>query len=357
MKLFHSTLLTALLAIGLQASAQPQMVPVQDVVNMGELMFQTPKNVAFEFVNKGTEPLRILSVHPSCGCTTAQWPQQPIAPGESGKITVVYDAKMLGTFQKGLEVYTNAADEPIYLTLQGRVVSQMTDYEGDFPVDLGVVRINTREVEFDDVNRGDYPVAYIELVNTTKHSYTPQLMHLPPYLNVKYAPERLAGGRVGRIMLTLDSEKLPAMGLNQTSVYLARFMGDKVTAENEIDISAVLLPNFSTLTASQLSHAPVLKLSADSLDMGTMGGKKKLTQVITVTNTGQRTLSIDRLQVYGKVLSVSLSDRQILPGKSARLKVTASAQYLRKSKSRPRVLLITNDPKHAKVVIPVNVGL
>ena len=351
--MYRATIIALFLSAPLMA--QPKLEVKQEIINLGEVMFQTPKKVTFEVTNRGNQPLKILSVHPSCGCTSVEWQKEEIAAGESAMITAMYDAKMLGSFQKELEVYTNAADEPIYLTLQGRVVSQLTDYEGDFPIDLGVVRMNTNVVEFDNVNRGDYPVAHIEIVNTTKQSYTPMLMHLPPYLNVKYAPERLAGGRVGRIMLTLDSEKLPAMGLTETSIYLARYMGDKVSEDNEINITSVLLPNFSQLTADQLAHAPVLQLSADSLDFGRMGDKKKLTQVITVTNTGERTLNIDRLQVYGKALSVSLSNRQIAPGKSAKLKVTVSAQYLKKSKARPRVLLISNDPNRAKVVIPIKV--
>ena len=355
MKSFFSIITLVAAALTTPVAAQQTLVPTQEIINTGEVMFQTPRSVKFELVNKGDKAVRITAVHPSCGCTTAEWPKDEIAAGETATITAVYDARMLGTFQKELEVYTTASEEPLYLTLQGRVVSQLTDYEGDFPIDLGVVRLNTNQVEFDDVNRGDYPMAHIEIVNTTKQSYTPQLMHLPPYLNVKYAPERLAGGRVGRILLTLDSEKLPAMGLNQTSIYLARYMGDKVSETNEIDVSAVLLPNFSQLTPDQAAHPPVMQLSADSLDFRHMADKKKMTQVITITNTGERPLTIDRLQVYGKALSVSLSSRQIAPGKSAKLKVTVSAQYLKKSKTRPRVLIITNDPKNAKTVIPVKV--
>ena len=344
MNRFRTILCSAVLVSSTYSFAQPKAVPIQDIINLGEIVFQTPKTVTFELANRGDQTLKILSVHPSCGCTTVEWPEAEIPAGERAKISAVYDAKMLGTFQKELEVYTNADEEPLYLTLQGRVVSELTDYEGDYPIDLNVVRLSTNAIEFDNVNQGDYPVAHIEIVNTTKESYTPQLMHLPPYLNVKYAPERLAGGRVGRILLTLDSEKLPAMGLTETSVYLARFMGDKVSDDNEINISAVLLPNFSQLTAEQATHAPVLQLSADSLDFGSIADKKKLSQTITVTNSGERTLNIDRLQVYGKALSVSLGSRKIEPGKNAKLKITVSAQYLKTSRTRPRVLLITNDP-------------
>ena len=90
-------------------------------------------------------------------------------------------------------------------------------------------------------------------------------MNIPPYLEVKYLQEVLSGGRIGKIQLTLDSEKLYQLGLNQTSVYLAKEPGDKVSPENEIVVSAVLLPDFSGLSADELAQAPQLEMSADSL--------------------------------------------------------------------------------------------
>lgn len=54
-------------------------------------------------------------------------------------------------------------------------------------------------------------------------------------------------------------------------------------------------------------------------------------------------------------LEVSLSTRKIAPGASARLRVTAVASALNKVRTRPRILMITNDPDKAKVVIAVDV--
>ena len=335
--------------------AQPQFTVDRDVANMGEIMFQLPSTVNFTLRNTGTEPLRVTEVIPSCGCTSVEWTQEPIAPGGEGVIKAVYDAKLLGVFQKDLEVYTNASEEPFYLHMQGRVVSKLSDYSGSFPVDLGAVRLNINNVEFDNVNRGDKPVAELQIVNMGRKSYKPYLMHLPPYLSAQYFPETLSGGRIGRILLTLDSEKMPGMGLVQTSVYLARQVGDKVSDENEITVSSVLLPDFSSLSATERGQAPQMKLSSDTLEVGEMGKKHKKTVTVQITNTGKRTLEVRALQVFNKALTVTLSDRNIEPGRTAKLKVTVHAQYLNQVKSAPRVLLITNDPARSKEIITVNV--
>ena len=103
--------------------AQPELKIDREVANMGELMFKMPGKAEFSIENTGTSDLLITDINPSCGCTTVDWTQTPIAPGETGKIEVVYDAKMLGVFQKDVEVYSNASEVPFYLHLHGRVVS------------------------------------------------------------------------------------------------------------------------------------------------------------------------------------------------------------------------------------------
>lgn len=348
-------ILAAVLGLTAALGAQPRFSVERDVANMGEVIFQVPKQATFAVTNKGDEPLLITQVTPSCGCTTVNWTRDAIAPGEKGEIVALYDAAMLGVFQKELEVYTNATDEPLYLHMQGRVVSHATDYSGSFPIDLGTVRMNTNVVEFDEVNKGDQPMAEIQIVNMDRKSYKPQLMHLPPYLSAQYFPETLAGGRIGKIVLTLDSKRLMQMGLTQTSLYLARYMGDKVGDDNEISVSAVLLPDFSKLTALQLAQAPVMRISTDSLNLGALKGKRKVSGTITIKNEGRMPLTIRSVQVFNKALNVSLGNRTVAPGKSTKLKVTVAGKYLSQSKSRPRVLLITDDPKHPKEIVTVQV--
>jgi len=334
--------------------AQPKLSVGKDLINVGEVMFQQPKRVSFDITNAGNEPLVLKSVNSSCGCTSVEWPKNAIAPGASATLTAIYDAQMLGSFHKELEVMSNVGSEPTYLTFQGRVVSASTNYEGTFPIDMGVASLSTNVIEFDDVNRGDKPEAVIMVLNNSRTGYRPELMHLPSYLSASYHPELLAGGRVGRIVVRLDSERLKNYGLTETSIYLARKMGDKVSPENEIDVSAVLLPGFAHLTPEQMETAPHIQFSADSLQFALE--KDKETQTIMVSNTGQRPLNVRSVQVHGRGVNVKLSNRVIKPNKPAKLKVTVLADMVKNNKSTPRILLITDDPDNAKSVIPVKVN-
>jgi len=86
----------------------------------------------FEFKNVGKEPLIIQSVTASCGCTSPDWPKQPILPGKTSKIKVVYSTDhRVGTFNKDIFIKSNAANpddkEVFELHIKGNVTAKPTD--------------------------------------------------------------------------------------------------------------------------------------------------------------------------------------------------------------------------------------
>lgn len=136
------------------------------------------------------------------------------------------------------------------------------------------------------------------VANTSDELYTPVLMHLPPYLSAVAIPEKLGRGRTGKIKITLDTEKLPKLGLTTASVYLSRFLGDKVGEENEIPVSAVLLPDFYTYqsagTLESACHSSFCRRVAD----GRTESDEKKAHTIIIKNVGKSNLEIRDLQVF-----------------------------------------------------------
>ncbi len=336
--------------------AQPRFVPDTDIKKVGEVEFQKPREFSLGFTNKGDKPLFIKEVTASCGCINVSFPKTEITAGSRGEIGITFDAKILGSFYKEVTVLTSASEEPAYLAIQGTVVTEIHDYSDEFPIDLGNVRLMTNNIEFEDVNRGDSPTAELRLLNADRTAFRPELMHLPPYLSAEYLPEDIPAGKTGTIRLTLDSEKLNTLGLNQTNIYLSRYMGDKISETNEILVSAILLPSFAQMDEEKLATAPVLSISESSVEMEAFNGKKSLTRTIILTNTGKSDLHIQQVQVFNKAIGVSIANSTIRPGKSTKLKISVSANYLNKSKGRMRVLLITDAPRQAKQYINVEVN-
>lgn len=345
-------MLSSLMA--LSASAQ-KITTSHEVVDCGQVMFRQPVTTEFKLKNEGNRPLLISQVKKSCGCTAVEYPTRSIAAGEEFTVKMTYDAKQMGTFFKQLLLYSNAGD-PYMLTMQGRVVEQVTDFAGNYDYMLGDLKSDAQDIEFDDVNKGDRPMQRIHIFNPTEQVMEPVVMHLPAYLSAQVSPSRLAPHRAGEVAIVLDSKKLRDFGLNQTSVYLGGRMGDKVSSDKEITVSAVLLPDFDDMTPAQKQAAPKAKLSTANLDLGTFGGKKKLKGEVLITNEGKSELDIRSMQMFTVGLQVSLNKSKIQPGETAKLKVTAVAADLKNGRSKkPRILIITNDPDMPKVVIHVMV--
>lgn len=65
-------------------------------------------DVSFRFRNTGSTPLVIGHVQPSCGCTVAKQPTEPIAPGAEGQITASFNSGgRVGINHKSLLVNAN----------------------------------------------------------------------------------------------------------------------------------------------------------------------------------------------------------------------------------------------------------
>ena len=98
-----------------------------------------------------------------------------------------------------------------------------------------------------------------------------------------------------------------------------------------------------------------MKLSAETLDLGSFEDKDSKSGTIIIENQGRSRLTISSMQMFTTGLRVRLNKSRLDPGESAKLKITAYRKQLKNARSKPRVLMITNDPNKSKVVIHVNV--
>ncbi len=349
------TIAALLLLAAVSAGAQEISIQNKDI-DCGQVVFRHPVTAQYVMKNSGTSPLSIREVRTSCGCTTVSFPKEPIAAGQSFVVSAVYDAKTMGHFNKKIGIYSNASDAPMVVTIKGVVVEEKDAPDVDYLCKLGEIDADKNDLEFDDVSRGDEPVQVINIKNNTDQTVEPVLMHLPDYLRAEVRPSRIVPGRTGKVLVQLDSRALRDLGLTQTSVYLGMFAGDKVSPEKEITVSAVLVPDFENMTSQQKADAPRLRLSSGSIELGRFAGKKQKKGKVIIVNEGKTPLEIRSLQMFTAGLEVSLSNKTIAPGQKAELKVTAIAEMLGKTKAKPRILLITNAPDDAKVIVNVNVA-
>ena len=330
-----------------------KLVVAQDNVMAGRTGFCQPITATFELRNKSLRKLVIESVKPDCGCTAVEYPKE-VGANDKFTIKMTYDARQLGHFQKMAAIVSNGSKQPVYLTMRGVVLPEMVDYTGTYPLAMGELLLDKNVLEYDDVNKGDEPVQEIHIFNNGEKTMRPNVMHLPPYLSATVKPETLAPGKGGTVSVTLNSDKLRDFGLTKTSVYLAKQLGEKVSQDNEIPVSTVLLPHLQDYNEFTKALAPQLQISTTEIDFSNFEGKTKKTAEVILYNTGKTTLKISSLQLFTTGLKVTLDKQSLEPDETTTLKITGFAEELKNLRSKPRILMITNAPDRAKVVININ---
>jgi hypothetical protein len=284
----------------------------------------------------------------------ADWTQNPIGAGKKGIVRATFDAQALGHFNKSITLYSNATPHMVILKFDGEVVTEVKDFSKTLPYRVGDIRLDREEFDFPNVYRGTQSSLTFHVANLSDRAYEPQLMHLPPYLRMEAQPKVLQQGQKGVITLWLNPDSRLDYGLTQASVYLSRFAGDKVSPDNEIPLSVILLPDFSNLSHKDSLNAPSIHLSETNVDLSaTLATKAQATHDILIANAGKSTLVISKLQVFNSAVGVSLKKATLAPDDITRLRITIRKRDIGNKKQVLRVLMITNDPLRPKVEINI----
>ena len=76
----------------------------------------------FKFKNTGANDMIISDAHGSCGCTVPEWPKEPIKPGKSSQIKVIFDSKgKAGDQSKSVTITANTEPTNMVLMIKGKV--------------------------------------------------------------------------------------------------------------------------------------------------------------------------------------------------------------------------------------------
>lgn len=108
--------------------AKPLTVPLKAQLtfqktshDFGNIPQWHPVSYTFKFKNTGSKPLYIYNVNRKCGCTTPRWTNGMINPGDSGDVTITFNAAEAGPFDKEMSVSCNGVIEYIDIEIIGQV--------------------------------------------------------------------------------------------------------------------------------------------------------------------------------------------------------------------------------------------
>jgi len=85
----------------------------------------------FKFKNTGNAPLIIHQTVASCGCTAPSYTKEPIKPGATGEIKVIYNGagRFPGKFRKTITIHSNAINDVARVYIKGNMTAKDIDLQ------------------------------------------------------------------------------------------------------------------------------------------------------------------------------------------------------------------------------------
>jgi hypothetical protein len=138
----------------------------------GQIIEGTQLKRDWYFTNRSAEDILVIASG-SGGGLIPQGPRYPIAPGQRGAITFIYDTKKIGTFQKGILVsyYGKSESGRFSLSVIGDVVRKRTTIE-----------VNHTEADLGNIDFGQKDSATFEIINSgSENLYFSNPQHISVY--------------------------------------------------------------------------------------------------------------------------------------------------------------------------------
>jgi len=355
----YSFVFIALITCTLLMAQKPVIVFEKNSHDFGKINEEDGKaTVVFNFSNKGNAPMVVSRVQASCGCTTPTWTKEPIEPGKKGSITVSYNPLgRPGIFTKTITVYSNATEEAVNLTIRGEVLSKPStenSISGQYPVAMGDLRLSTKAVQMNNVDKGRSQNRTVDIKNAGNSTIRPTVENLPDYISAKVIPEVLKPNEDGKISFSFNSDLCNQWGPVTNDIYIALNGQKKFTQDFQLQVYSNIIEDFSKLTPDQKRKAPILETAGRTVNFGDVKKGAKKSAQFKISNKGINPLVIRRVINNNKEISLHQAKLSIAGGKSGNLPFVLDTKNLPEGDYRKSITIQTNDPDNSFIILVLN---
>ena len=274
----------------------------------------------FNFKNSGGEPLEIVNVATSCGCTSAAPEKKIYAPGENGEISVTFDSgRFSGKITKKVTITTNNSLEPkTIVTIKGNIVVDVVSK----PVSVYFANARVGETVSQEIHVSTSKMEKLEITNLkTAHDFLTAELKQEDDQNAK-------------IILTVDGNKV-----DKNKSRLISNLTYETNSETQKKMRAAV-----TVTIVQ-----PIRLSPTSVYFfASKAGQKRETRVKLVSTEG-KSFSISDLKADLDYVDVTIAQDE---DKTKSLVITLNDKAPQ-GKFNGNITLKTNNEAQPQIQIPI----
>ncbi|MCC9135934.1 DUF1573 domain-containing protein [Pontibacter silvestris] len=167
-KKLYLLLLLCFLIASYKVNAQGKLIYKNESHDFGTIAEGTLASYEFLVKNVGDQPVIIANVQPSCGCTTPEWPKDPILPGKIAKIKAMYNSTgRPGPFNKSITITSNAETPSHVLYIKGEVGPKdlKTNYTEEQKLNSPRLAVGRTSYTFGKLEKGQKAIARFTIKN------------------------------------------------------------------------------------------------------------------------------------------------------------------------------------------------
>nr|WP_319997406.1 DUF1573 domain-containing protein [uncultured Draconibacterium sp.] len=90
---------------------------------LGILKMNDEKELKLILKNQLEKPVIINDIRGFCGCTIPSFSKEPVLPGKSSEVLIVFQAHQTGIFNKELRMYLSTRKKPVNIIFNGEIKS------------------------------------------------------------------------------------------------------------------------------------------------------------------------------------------------------------------------------------------
>lgn len=297
------------------------------------------------FVNTLNAEITIDYAKATCGCTFVRYPKHAIAVGDTASISIVYDPRRRpGRFLKTVNIRFTNGDRDT-LKIIGNVIGNEETISSLYPFSCGALRLKNNIAMVGQVQKGDLRSTAISGINPGRDSIDVEFTNLPKYLDVITIPKVATTGDVVTMSIYYASTTSPHWGLHtDTITAIVHNRATGVRDSMNVEVMSRVVENFRNLTDEQRAKAPILVLSADRINVGTIKPNAISTASLTITNQGETPLTIHAVECMNQALSVTPSRLTIEPNKNASINIQLNSSLINETEKifNSSITLISN---------------
>ena len=332
--------LTAIAQLGY---AQKKLEFETTIHNFGNITEGEPAEATFTFKNTGKEPITLVNVHASCGCTTPSWTKTPVAPGQTGTVKATYDSKnRQGSFNKTITVRTDGEPQYIVLRITGDVK------QSTFNKTVGNLKMEKVYAYFGNIYVDSQATHTFRIMNGGNEVMTifPEKIKKPAHLTVNISKNSLQPNEEALVVLRFDASKIKDWGYSYGSFNIET--DDKEKPQKRVGFAAKIKENFAGMPEG--TQHPKVIYDKTRHDFGNIQQRTQVQAEFKIKNEGEGTLYIRKTKASCGC-TVSVPKKNVLaPGEETVLEVTYSTGS-RKGKQKKSITVITNDPNKDEVIL------